>query len=61
MNRVKKFLAQRKQNADNRLAKIAQFQADARDEMLDMKALIAQVKETVTSLENVINANTGEV
>ncbi len=59
MNRTKKFLVTRQRNAERRLTTIARFQTEARDEMLDMSALIAQVKETITSLENVIAANTG--
>ena len=60
MDKAKKFLARRKANAENRLATIAQFQADAKDELIDMRDLIRQVEETVTSIKDVINANTGQ-
>ena len=58
MNRINKFLVSRQQRATKRLAVIATFQAEARDEMLEMRDLIVQVKETVVALEDLINANT---
>lgn len=60
MDRTKKFLAGRKKRAESRLATIAQFQADAKDELIDMRDLIRQVEETVTSIKDVIDANTGQ-
>ena len=60
MDRAKRFLAGRKKRAESHLATIAQFQADAKDELIDMRDLIRQVEETVTSIKDVIDANTGQ-